>query len=47
LLHALQSRDRGEGDAERLDEQIRAAVVDVVRRQTDACVSVVNDGEAG
>ena len=47
LLRALQSRDRGGGDAERLDEQIRAAVADVVRRQADAGVSVVNDGEAG
>jgi 5-methyltetrahydropteroyltriglutamate--homocysteine methyltransferase len=49
LLDALQRRDRGEGDAdgERLDEQVRAAVADVVRRQADAGVSVVNDGEAG
>jgi 5-methyltetrahydropteroyltriglutamate--homocysteine methyltransferase len=47
LLDALQRRDRGEGDRERLDEQVRAAVADVVRRQADAGVSVVNDGEAG
>jgi 5-methyltetrahydropteroyltriglutamate--homocysteine methyltransferase len=47
LLAALQRRDRGEGDGERLDEQVRAAVADVVRRQADAGVSVVNDGEAG
>jgi 5-methyltetrahydropteroyltriglutamate--homocysteine methyltransferase len=47
LLDALQCRDRGEGDGERLDEQVRAAVADVVRRQADAGVSVVNDGEAG
>jgi 5-methyltetrahydropteroyltriglutamate--homocysteine methyltransferase len=47
LLNALQCRDRGEGDGERLDEQVRAAVADVVRRQADAGVSVVNDGEAG
>ena len=46
LLDALQCRDRGEGDGERLDEQVRAAVADVVRRQADAGVSVVNDGEA-
>jgi 5-methyltetrahydropteroyltriglutamate--homocysteine methyltransferase len=43
----LQSRDRGESDGERLDEQVRAAVADEVRRQADAGVSVVNDGEAG
>jgi 5-methyltetrahydropteroyltriglutamate--homocysteine methyltransferase len=47
LLDALQCRDRGEGDGKRLDEQVRAAVADVVRRQADAGVSVVNDGEAG
>jgi 5-methyltetrahydropteroyltriglutamate--homocysteine methyltransferase len=47
LLEALQHRDRGEGDGERLDEQVRDAVADVVRRQADAGVSVVNDGEAG
>jgi 5-methyltetrahydropteroyltriglutamate--homocysteine methyltransferase len=47
LLEALQRRDRGEDDGERLDEQVRAAVADVVRRQADAGVSVVNDGEAG
>jgi 5-methyltetrahydropteroyltriglutamate--homocysteine methyltransferase len=47
LLDALQCRDRGEGDGKRLDEQVRAAVADVVRRQVDAGVSVVNDGEAG
>ena len=47
LLDALQSRDQGKGDGNRLDEQVRAAVADVVRRQADAGVSVVNDGEAG
>jgi 5-methyltetrahydropteroyltriglutamate--homocysteine methyltransferase len=47
LLDALQCRDRGEGDGGRLDEQVRAAVADVVRRQANAGVSVVNDGEAG
>jgi 5-methyltetrahydropteroyltriglutamate--homocysteine methyltransferase len=47
LLEALQHRDQGESDGERLDEQVRAAVADVVRRQADAGVSVVNDGEAG
>jgi 5-methyltetrahydropteroyltriglutamate--homocysteine methyltransferase len=47
LLDALQSRDRGKGDGKRLDEQVRAAVADVVRHQADVGVSVVNDGEAG
>jgi 5-methyltetrahydropteroyltriglutamate--homocysteine methyltransferase len=47
LLAALQRRDRGDGEGDRLDEQVRAAVADVVRRQADAGVSVVNDGEAG
>lgn len=47
LLAALQRRDRGEADVEGLDEQIRVAVADVVRRQADAGVSVVNDGEEG
>jgi 5-methyltetrahydropteroyltriglutamate--homocysteine methyltransferase len=47
LLDALQRRDRGEGDGKLLEEQVRAAVADVVRRQADAGVSVVNDGEAG
>ena len=47
LLESLQRRDRGEGVGERLDEQIRIAVADVVRRQAEAGVSVVNDGEAG
>jgi 5-methyltetrahydropteroyltriglutamate--homocysteine methyltransferase len=46
LLEALQRRDRGEGDGAALDEQVAAAVADVVRRQADAGVSVVNDGEA-
>jgi 5-methyltetrahydropteroyltriglutamate--homocysteine methyltransferase len=47
LLEALQHRDRGEGGGERLDEQVRAAVADLVRRQADSGVSVVNDGEEG
>jgi 5-methyltetrahydropteroyltriglutamate--homocysteine methyltransferase len=47
LLAALQRRDHGEADVEGLDEQIRAAVADVVRRQTEAGVSVVSDGEEG
>ena len=47
LLAALQRRDRGETDVEGLDAQIRSAVADVVRRQAEAGVSVVNDGEEG
>jgi 5-methyltetrahydropteroyltriglutamate--homocysteine methyltransferase len=47
LLEALQRRDRGEGDGDGLDDAIRGAVADVVRRQADAGVTVVNDGEAG
>jgi 5-methyltetrahydropteroyltriglutamate--homocysteine methyltransferase len=47
LLAALQRRDRGEADVEGLDEQIRGAVADVVGRQVEAGVSVVNDGEEG
>ena len=47
LLSSLQRRDRGEADVEGLDDQIRAAVADVVRRQAEAGVSVVNDGEEG
>jgi 5-methyltetrahydropteroyltriglutamate--homocysteine methyltransferase len=46
LLEALQRRDRGEGDGAGLDAQVSAAVADVVRKQADAGVSVVNDGEA-
>ena len=48
LLEQLLRRDRGEPvDAAALDEQVRAAVADVVRRQAEAGVAVVNDGEAG
>ena len=47
LLAALQLRDRSEARVEGLDEQIRAAVAAVVRRQVEAGVSVVNDGEEG
>ena len=46
LLEALQRRDRGEGDGAGLEEQVRAAVAEVVRKQAEAGVSVVNDGEA-
>ena len=47
LTAALQRRDRGEGEDAGLDAQIRDAVADMVRRQADAGVTVVNDGEAG
>jgi 5-methyltetrahydropteroyltriglutamate--homocysteine methyltransferase len=47
LLEVLQRRDRGEAGGNGLAEQVREAVADVVRRQAEAGVSVVNDGEAG
>jgi 5-methyltetrahydropteroyltriglutamate--homocysteine methyltransferase len=48
LLDQLLRRDRGEAvDTAALDERVRAAVADVVRRQAEAGVAVVNDGEAG
>ena len=47
LTAALQRRDRGEGEDDGLDARIRDAVADIVRRQADAGVTVVNDGEAG
>src|SRR4051795_8020255 len=47
LLDALQRRDRGEADDGGLDTRVREAVADVVRRQAEAGVAVVNDGEAG
>jgi 5-methyltetrahydropteroyltriglutamate--homocysteine methyltransferase len=48
LLSELQRRDRGEPvDEAALSAQVRDAVADVVRRQADAGVTVVNDGEAG
>src|SRR3954452_24197859 len=46
LLDALQRRDRGEADDGGLDARVRDAVADVVRRQAEAGVAVVNDGEA-
>src|SRR4051812_17985672 len=48
LLADLVRRDRGEAvDTEALDARIRAEVAALVRRQADAGVAVVNDGEAG
>jgi 5-methyltetrahydropteroyltriglutamate--homocysteine methyltransferase len=47
LMEELRRRDRGEGSAAGFDAHVRDAVADVVRRQVDAGLSVVNDGEAG
>lgn len=48
LLEQLVRRDRGEPvDEPALADQVRAAVADVVRRQAEAGIAVVNDGEAG
>ena len=46
LTEALQHRDRGDKEDAGLDTQVRDAVTDVVQRQAQAGVSVVNDGEA-
>jgi 5-methyltetrahydropteroyltriglutamate--homocysteine methyltransferase len=45
LTDALERRDRGER-VDDLDARTRAAVTDVVRRQVQAGVAIVNDGEA-
>jgi 5-methyltetrahydropteroyltriglutamate--homocysteine methyltransferase len=48
LLEELMRRDRGEPvDTAALDARVREAVADVVRRQAEAGIAVVNDGEAG
>jgi 5-methyltetrahydropteroyltriglutamate--homocysteine methyltransferase len=47
LAEALERRDRGEGADPDLGDRVRRAVADVVRRQVDVGVDVVNDGEAG
>ena len=47
LTEALRRRDRGQAGENGLDDQVRDAVADVVRRQAASRVSVVNDGEAG
>jgi 5-methyltetrahydropteroyltriglutamate--homocysteine methyltransferase len=48
LLEDLVRRDRGEPvDTAALDARVREAVAGSVRRQADAGVAVVNDGEAG
>ena len=47
LTEALRARDHGEDAPADLEDQIRAAVDEIVARQAQAGVSVVNDGEAG
>lgn len=48
LVEALRARDRGQAaPAGDLNQQVREAVADIVKRQARAGVSVVNDGEAG
>ena len=47
LTEALRRRDHGQAGENGLDDQVRDAVADVVRRQAASRVSVVNDGEAG
>ncbi|HLH64372.1 MAG TPA: cobalamin-independent methionine synthase II family protein [Solirubrobacteraceae bacterium] len=47
LLEELRRRDRGESDGADFDSLVREAVREVVARQVQAGVSVVNDGEAG
>jgi 5-methyltetrahydropteroyltriglutamate--homocysteine methyltransferase len=47
LAEALERRDSGEGADADLDARIRDAVIDVVRRQAQVGIEVVNDGEAG
>ena len=46
LTQALQQRDCGEREGSGLEQQVREAVAEVVQRQAQAGVSVVNDGEA-
>jgi 5-methyltetrahydropteroyltriglutamate--homocysteine methyltransferase len=47
LLPLLFAKEDGKVDATALDGAIRAAVTDVVRRQAEAGVDVLNDGEMG
>ncbi len=47
LTDALARRERGERLDGELDALIRSGVIDVVHRQVDAGITVVNDGEAG
>ena len=46
LVPLLRAKDRGQPyDRESYDRLVREAVADVVRRQTEAGVDVVNDGD--
>src|SRR6516165_9822486 len=49
LRELLERVDRGElaGDDPGFSAEVRAGVADIVSRQLDAGVTVVNDGEAG
>ena len=48
LVPLLQAKDRGQPyDRERYASLVRAAVADVVRKQTEAGIDVVTDGEQG
>lgn len=46
LTETLQRRDHGEADGAALAQEVTDAVADIVRRQAQAGVTVVNDGEA-
>jgi 5-methyltetrahydropteroyltriglutamate--homocysteine methyltransferase len=46
LAAALQQQDRGQQASDALAVMVREAVTDVVNRQIDAGILVVNDGEA-
>src|SRR5438876_9556288 len=48
LISLLRSKDRGQPyDAETFAKLVRDAVADVVRKQTEAGVDIVTDGEQG
>src|SRR4051794_31486751 len=47
LIELNRRRAAGEGSEEELAEQLRSAVADVVRRQADCGIDIVNDGEFG
>src|ERR1700733_13399058 len=46
LLPLLAAAEAGTADASRLHPRVRSAVAEVVRKQIEAGVDVVNDGEA-
>jgi len=45
LLDAIKARESGSQDGWAIDELVREAVTDVVRRQADAGIDIVTDGE--